>query len=127
MELSQVVPCAGCTRIPFVSNKTIFSVFLVGGLLCLLLHPLSLSAQQFQTAISTVTDVKPSVAAGDFNHDGLVDVATAGLVQGEEAMSVLLSNSDGTFTRSQYIDSFFANAIATADLNGDGNLDLSER
>jgi hypothetical protein len=59
---------------------------------------------------------------GDFNEDGIVDIATAasnGLV------SLLLAQGDGTFALAQeYPAGSQLGGIATADLNGDGRLDL---
>lgn len=75
------------------------------------------------------TGVQPkSVASGDFNGDGVLDLAVANYTDG--TISVLLGNSDGTF-KSQVVyeagsyayDNFPA-SIATADFNGDGVLDL---
>ena len=70
--------------------------------------------------------VGPIVAA-DFNHSGHQGFAVA-LIQ-NEAAAILLGNGDGTFVPSS---AAFANAndtttsaLAAADFNGDGNLDLA--
>jgi len=55
-------------------------------------------------------------AVGDFNGDGKLDFANYGIV--------FLGNGDGTFTTDNviYVDTNYA--LAAADLNGDGVLDL---
>ncbi|MEW6283581.1 MAG: FG-GAP-like repeat-containing protein, partial [Candidatus Eremiobacterota bacterium] len=65
-----------------------------------------------------------SVALGDVNGDGRLDLATAN-VNSNDA-SVLLGNGDGTFQAAQ---NFAAGAnpfsVALGDVNGDGRLDLA--
>lgn len=101
----------------------------------LLLHP------PIQPNISTplgligaVTTNPISVAAGDFNGDGKLDVAeyltVAGTTSGQgSAVVVFPGNGDGTFGSSVVSTSTsFANGLPqfllAADLNGDGKLDL---
>jgi hypothetical protein len=64
-----------------------------------------------------------SLAAGDFNHDGKIDVAS--VPSGEEFLTVALGNGNGTFGLGT---DFNADArpdfVATGDVNGDGILDL---
>jgi hypothetical protein len=65
-----------------------------------------------------------SVAAGDFNGDGLIDLVVAN--SGSDTVSVLLSNRNGNF---QAARSFAAGhnpqSVAVGDFNGDGSLDLA--
>jgi hypothetical protein len=81
-----------------------------------------------------------SVAVGDFNNDGKSDYAIANA--GDNTVSVLLGNGDGTFTPARYspvtvnrnafpTPCFFTKcgsvplAVATADFDGDGRPDLA--
>jgi hypothetical protein len=57
-----------------------------------------------------------SVAVGDFNQDGNLDLVTNRVI--------LLGNGDGTFQSPQPLPSSFTEVVITADLNGDGKLDL---
>jgi len=65
-----------------------------------------------------------SIAMGDFNGDGIPDLAT--LDSNDSTMTVLLGNGDGSFTimSSSNVGSF-PQSIAVGDFNGDGILDLA--
>ncbi|MBI2417394.1 MAG: VCBS repeat-containing protein [Ignavibacteriales bacterium] len=64
-----------------------------------------------------------SVATGDFNNDGSIDLATANY--GAASISILLNNGSGTFTQSSAVSTgSFPYHIASADFNGDGAMDL---
>ncbi len=63
------------------------------------------------------------LAAGDFNRDGKIDIATVSGFQ--DTVAIFLGNGDGTFTAGQQYSSIFgATNIGTSDLDGDGNPDL---
>ncbi len=65
-----------------------------------------------------------SVAVGDFNGDGKLDLAVAN--QGSNNVSILLGNGDGTFqTQTTFATGAKPAAIAARDFNGDGKLDLA--
>ena len=67
-----------------------------------------------------------SVAVGDFNGDGKVDLAiTNSLNPNGNTVSVLLGNGDGTFQpRVDYASGAFPQAVAVGDFNGDSKQDL---
>ncbi len=77
----------------------------------------------FQSPLTMPTEAQPGrVVAGDFNHDGWLDVAIA--VAGVE--SVYLGNGDGSFKPNiDYGSDFSGGPVASGDFNHDGNLDLA--
>jgi len=77
------------------------------------------------TAI-TVGNGPDAIVVGDFNNDGKLDLAVAN--GGDNTVTLLLGNGDGTFTPasgSPYPVGKDPYAIAAADFNGDGKLDLA--
>ena len=70
------------------------------------------------TSASTVNCCPGAVVAGDFNKDGIPDIATLA-----DGVTVLLGNADGTFNVEPAIN-VSADSIAVGDFNGDGIPDL---
>jgi hypothetical protein len=65
-----------------------------------------------------------SLAVGDFNGDGRLDLVTAN--HDDDTVSVLMGNGDGTFRpRVDYLTATFPYSVAVGDFNGDGKLDLA--
>jgi hypothetical protein len=78
----------------------------------------------FAARVDYVTGVAPvSVAVGDMNGDGKLDLAVANSHDG--TASVLLNNGDGTFAaKLDYGTGDWPNSVDVGDLNGDGTLDM---
>ena len=78
---------------------------------------------QDMTTIS-VGNMPNSVATGDFNNDGTVDLAIAD--RSDNNLLILLGNGDGTFTAAlnEPVTGNKPSAVIAVDLNKDGRLDL---
>ena len=64
-----------------------------------------------------------AIATGDFNGDGIVDLAVAN--GGANQVSILLGNGDGTFQSPLEFTSNPSLGVAVGDFNGDGRLDVA--
>ena len=84
------------------------------------------SSANYPTGNTSDTDPQFVVAA-DFNGDGKPDLAIANF--GDNTVSILLNNGDGTFPSSgtvpTYATGFGPTSVAVGDFNGDGKLDLA--
>jgi hypothetical protein len=74
-------------------------------------------------SVSNVGVIPYSIAVGDFNHDGKLDMAVVNFES--NSVSVLLGNGVGTFqTAVNYRTGTLPRTVAVGDFNRDGNLDL---
>ena len=78
----------------------------------------------FRPQVAYPTGICPvSIATGDFNGDGTLDLVTANF--DGKSISVLLGNGDGTFgSNTDYPMGSPVAAVAVGDFNGDGKLDI---
>lgn len=89
-------------------------------------------APSFNPSTTYATDGQASqaVAVADINNDGILDIVVTNMcTQGQlfcNGVAVLLGNGDGTFQSAVgfNVGGYETGAVAIADLNGDGNLDL---
>ena len=80
----------------------------------------TLTVTTLTSAVGTTPD---RLAVGDFNGDGILDIAVSNI--SGTTISVLLGNGDGTFQSQQtYAVGSSSFGIAVGDVNGDGKLDL---
>lgn len=72
----------------------------------------------------TTANLRPyGAATADLNGDGLTDIVTA--TKGDNSVSVLLGNSDGSFrTKQSFPAGLNPNGLAVADVSGDGIPDV---
>ena len=81
----------------------------------------------FQPAINTVIDggnYAGSLVVGDFNRDGVADIALA--VEAKDQLAILLGWGDGTFRSAQtYSVQSMPESVTQGDFNGDGIVDLA--
>jgi hypothetical protein len=81
----------------------------------------------FVAPLSFQVDIRPSnLAVGDFNGDGIPDLAVTNENFGPGTLVIMLGNGDGTFRRgATYNVGNNAYSVAVADFNGDNQLDLA--
>src|SRR5262245_7817337 len=78
----------------------------------------------FGRAEFAVGNMPVAVAVGDFNPDGVSDLAVANTT--DNTVSVLLGQPGGTFSNHvDYPTGTGPVSVATGDFNGDGNLDFA--
>ncbi len=87
----------------------------------------------FQTGVFTPLPLAPtSLAMGDFNCDGKLDLAVSAMsdwaipMPGYGVVYVLLGNGDGTFqSPTVYTAGHYCSSLAVGDVDGDGKLDIA--
>lgn len=87
----------------------------------------ALASAQFETRGISLTNHYPSsIAVGDFNHDGNLDLAVVAGASYTNTVAILLGKGDGTFRQAlNYTVGLGPYSIVAADFNHDGNLDLA--
>src|SRR5437773_2035154 len=95
-------------------------------------NPAPAQTVSFLTRVDYAAGTNPaSVAVGDFNRDGLPDLAVADYnadtLPGGDTVSVLLGNGGGTFQPARTFATAGSNpvTVAVGDFNGDGRPDLA--
>ncbi len=97
---------------------------LIAVLLYFLIGTMAATAVGFKPPVDYGVGTYPdSIAAGDFNRDGKLDLVVANY--SSTAVSVLLGNGNGTFQpKVDFAVDYGAGSVAVGDFNHDGKLDL---
>ena len=66
-----------------------------------------------------------SLAMGDFNNDGIADLAVGAQADSAHSITVLLGNGTGGFASSSFGVAGQVEGLTAADFDGDGNIDLA--
>jgi hypothetical protein len=118
-------------RFPFRGYKRRGDLSFRTGRLCVSLLALlaitavAAEAQTFTPANNMAVGAR-SVAVGDFNGDGVPDLATVNPASGSATVGIFLGVGDGTFgPKNDFPAVSTATSITTGDFNRDGKLDLA--
>jgi hypothetical protein len=79
----------------------------------------------YAPAVNYGTGTYPAiVTTGDFNADGITDLATSNMVS--NTVTILMGNGNGTFAaQANYATGAYPASVATGDFNADGKTDLA--
>src|SRR6266704_2040644 len=108
-----------------LKNSARLSLFFAAALFFSSTFPALAQTVSFNARRDFVVETNPiSVAVGDFNGDGVQDLAVANF--GSNTVSVLLGNGDGTFRSALTVAAGAGPAsVVVGDFNGDGVQDLA--
>src|SRR5437667_2977775 len=96
--------------------------FFVATLCCVLLSSFGLAQFTFSGQFHSLPSQGLGLVAGDFNRDGMPDLAVA---VGNNSIEVFLASAPGQYgAHVDFATPISATGLATADFNGDGVLDL---
>ena len=106
-------------------NSAVFSTLAL--LVLLAANAAVAQSVSYATAATYYTQPDPiSVAVGDFNNDGIPDLAIASQLINDPNVTVYLGNGNGTFAFSGYYTAgSLAESVAVGDFNPNGDLDLA--
>ncbi|MFW5974620.1 MAG: FG-GAP repeat domain-containing protein, partial [Bacteroidota bacterium] len=97
----------------------IFTIFL-------LWNPCSASAQSFSYQSSEIPPMtRSSIAFGDYDNDGDLDMVIGGMINAFEAATYLFENQEGTFVQTDTeLPAISDGVVLFGDVDGDGYVDL---
>jgi len=124
-QLAAAVPATNIA-VAGTASITVVNPVPAGGTSNVVFFPITLPTSSVAFSRSDVTTASgpETVATGDFNGDGKLDLAVG--VYFSSKVSILLGNGDGTFqAHVDYATGSAPSSVVARDFNGDGKLDLA--